>query len=53
MSLLMEFPKTPEEFINEYKFVDKQSVYTNCEELIPVFRVKQMMRYYFTNKKGE
>ena len=49
----MEFPKTPEEFIKEYKFVDKQSVYTNCEELIPVFRVQQMMCYYFANKKGE
>ena len=38
---LMTFPDTFDEFIEKYKFVDKEQIYTNGAELIPVFRVKQ------------
>lgn len=47
MSNTMNFPKTAEEFINSYKFNDKYETYTNGAELIPVFRVKQMIEHYF------
>lgn len=43
----MDFPKTPEEFIHMYSFKDKKEVYTNGSELVPVFRVRQMLDHYF------
>lgn len=43
----MDFPKTPEEFIQMYSFKDKNEVYTNGSELVPVFRVRQMLDHYF------
>lgn len=39
----MEFPDTFEEFAEHYKIIDKEQVYTNGSELIPVFRVKQWL----------
>ena len=39
----MEFPATFDEFAEQYKIVDKQEVYTNGTELIPIFRVKQWL----------
>lgn len=47
MADCMAFPNTAEEFIEQYKFVDTKKEYTNGAELIPVFRVKQMMEHYF------
>lgn len=49
MSDCMAFPKTAEEFIEQYKFTDTKQEYTNGAELIPVFRVKQMLEHYFAN----
>lgn len=46
MSDCMTFPKTAEEFIEQYKFTDTKQEYTNGAELIPVFRVKQMLEHY-------
>ena len=46
MGDIMSFPKTAEEFINDYKFKDRFEVYTNGSDLIPVFRVKQMIEHY-------
>lgn len=43
----MEFPRTPEEFCEQYSFFDKDEVYTNGSLLIPVFRVEQMVEHYF------
>lgn len=43
----MSFPATPAEFIESYSFKDKEQVYTNGVELIPVFRVEQMLEHYF------
>lgn len=46
----MEFPKKMKEFIDSYSFKDKEEVYTNGAELIPVFRVEQAMEHYFEQK---
>lgn len=47
MADCMAFPKTAEEFIEQYKFTDTKQEYTNRAELMPVFRVKQMLEHYF------
>ena len=41
MADLMTFPETLDSFLDQYKFIDKEQIYTNGAELIPVFRVKQ------------
>ena len=43
MGVAMTFPKTFDEFAEEYKIVDYKEVYTNGTELIPIFRVKQWL----------
>lgn len=48
MADCMAFPKTADEFIEQYKFTDTKQEYTNGAELMPVFRVKQMLEHYFT-----
>jgi hypothetical protein len=39
----MTFPATFKEFAERYKIVDKEEVYTNGAELIPIFRVEQWL----------
>ena len=39
----MTFPATFKEFAEQYKIVDKEEVYTNGAELIPIFRVEQWL----------
>nr|DAR25522.1 MAG TPA: hypothetical protein [Caudoviricetes sp.] len=51
MGDMMSFPETPEEFLKEYSFKDKKGEYTNGSELIPVFRVEQMIDYYFRERR--
>lgn len=41
----MDFPNTFDEFVKDYGFKDKDEVYTNGSELIPVFRVKQWLEH--------
>ena len=41
MADMMEFPKTLDEFMEQYKIVDTEQVYTNGTELVPIFRIKQ------------
>lgn len=41
----MEFPKTFEEFADEYGIRDDKEIYTNGVGLIPIFRVKQWLEY--------
>lgn len=41
----MEFPKTFDEFANDYGFTDDKEIYTNGSHLIPVFRVKQWLEH--------
>ena len=43
MNEQMEFPKTWEEYEQEYGFNDSEEVYTNNSRLIPSFRVKQWL----------
>lgn len=42
----IKFPKTMKEFIDSYSFKDKEEIYTNGAELIPVFRVEQALEHY-------
>ena len=42
---VMQFPKTVEEFMEEYKVVDTEHVYTNGTELVPIFRMEQWFEY--------
>ena len=49
----MEFPNDIKDFIKNYSFKDKEERYTNGSMLIPVFRVKQMLEYYFGLNKEE
>ena len=41
----MQFPKTVEEFMEQYKIVDTEQIYTNGAELIPIFRMKQWFEH--------
>lgn len=43
----MNFPEKPHDFLKSFSFVDSEQVYTNGAELIPVFRVEQMLEHYF------
>ena len=50
MSDCMTFPETAYEFIKQHIIVDKKHEYTNGAELIPVFRVEQMLEHYYSDK---
>ena len=50
MSDLMTFPDTVEEFMEEYKIIDTEQVYTNGAELVPIFRMKQWFEHLPTAK---
>lgn len=39
------FPKTVDEFMEKYKIVDSDEVYTNGTELVPIFRMKQWFEH--------
>ena len=41
----MDFPNTFDEFAEDYGFKDKDEIYTNGLELIPVYRVKQWLEH--------
>lgn len=38
---MMLMPDTLEEFMERYKVVDTEQIYTNGTELVPIFRIKQ------------
>ena len=42
---MMTFPATVEEFMDRYKIVDVDQVYTNGAELVPIFRMKQWFEH--------
>lgn len=42
---IMEFPETVEEFMEEYKMVDKHEIYSNGTEYVPIFRMKQWFEH--------
>ena len=45
----MNYPENPVDFINQYSFIDKHEIYTNGAEVIPVFRVGQMLEHYMSD----
>jgi len=45
MADMMMFPKTVDEFMEKYKIVDSDEVYTNGAELVPIFRMKQWFEH--------
>ena len=45
MSEAMTFPETVEEFMEQYKIVDNEQVYTNGAELVPIFRMRQWFEH--------
>lgn len=38
---VMMFPDTVEEFMEQYKVVDREQVYSNGIEFVPIFRMRQ------------
>ena len=42
---VMQFPKTVEEFMEKYKIIDSEQVYTNGAELVPIFRMEQWFEH--------
>lgn len=47
---VMNFPQTVDEFMEQYKIVDREEVYTNGAELIPIFRMRQWFEHEALNK---
>ena len=41
----MTFPATVDEFMEEYKVVDSEHVYSNGMEMVPIFRMKQWFEH--------
>lgn len=53
MADVMMFPNSWGEFLEDYSFKDKEEVYTNGTELVPVFRVEQMVEHYFATDNND
>lgn len=45
MNDCMTFPDTVEEFMEQYKVVDAEHIYTNGSEFVPIFRMKQWFEH--------
>ena len=45
MNDCMTFPDTVEEFMEQYKVVDTEHIYTNGSEFVPIFRMKQWFEH--------
>ena len=45
MSEYMTFPDTVEEFMDSYKIVDTEQVYTNGTEMVPIYRMRQWFEH--------
>lgn len=41
----MSFPATVEEFMEQYEMVDKEQIYSNGTEYVPIFRMKQWFEH--------
>lgn len=49
----MLFPDTVEEFMEQYKIVDTEQIYTNGAEMVPIFRMKQWFEHKPERKTGK
>ena len=45
MGECMTFPDTVEEFMDSYKIVDTEQVYTNGTEMVPIYRMRQWFQH--------
>lgn len=45
MNCCMKFPDSVDEFMEEYKMVDTEHIYSNGTEYVPIFRMKQWFEY--------
>lgn len=45
MSDMQTFPETVDEFMEHYKIIDTEQVYTNGVELVPIFRMQQWFEH--------
>ena len=45
MADMMTFPNTVEEFMEQYKIVDTEKIYTNGADLVPIFRMLQWFEH--------
>jgi len=52
MNTCMEFPKDWHEFLKSYQFIDTKEIYTNGIELIPVFRVEQLIEHLLKEQEA-
>ena len=52
MDDMQMFPDTVEEFMEQYKMVDTENVYSNGIEYVPIFRMKQWFEKHPERKKG-
>lgn len=50
---MQDFPETVEEFMEQYKMVDRKEVYSNGTEYVPIFRMKQWFEHEKAKRKGE
>ena len=50
MAEMMLFPETVDEFMEQYKVVDTDHVYTNGTEFVPIFRMRQWFEHLSTGK---
>ena len=53
MNTIMEFPDTPEQFLDKYSFTDTKEYYTNGQRCISLYRVEQMLEHYFAERTCE
>lgn len=51
MNDIMTFPKTVEEFMDQYKIVDTEKIYSNGIEFVPIFRMKQWFEHCSTSSQ--
>jgi len=51
MNDCMTFPNNWHTFLDEYSFKDTEKIYTNGSNLIPTFRVEQLIEHYFLNSR--
>ena len=52
MADMMTFPNTVEEFMEQYKIVDDEKVYTNGADLVPIFRMMQWFEHVSATDKN-
>ena len=51
MADCMTFPEDWRDFLRDYSFRDSEEVYTNGSELIPVFRVEQLIEHLLKTRE--